>query len=116
MINLINDFWNGKIKLWKSYWLIGELLNALVILIVFNLEIRIFNNDTLTNFLPFLNFSDFTLVSKFIMIIWTIFITVGIWRSAENYKGPFWLIALTLFYIGFNNFIILYFVIINIFK
>ena len=28
MENLIRGFWKGEISLWKSYWLIGELLNA----------------------------------------------------------------------------------------
>ncbi len=104
MINIINNFWNGKIKLWKSYWLVGELLNALVILIVFNLEVRFFNNNSLTNFLPFLNFSDFTFISKFIMIVWTLFITVGIWRSAENYKGNIVWIVLTLIFLSYRVF------------
>ena len=41
---MINDFWNGKIKLWKSYWIVGELLNALFILLIFNIEVRFLNN------------------------------------------------------------------------
>ena len=24
---IVKDFFEGKIKLWKSYWLVGELLN-----------------------------------------------------------------------------------------
>ena len=44
MINFIVRFWYGKIDLWKSYWLVGELLNALVFLIIINLEIRFFKN------------------------------------------------------------------------
>ena len=42
MNKVINNFWNGKITLWRSYWLVGELLNALFILAVFNLEIYLF--------------------------------------------------------------------------
>ena len=40
MINsiLAKDFFEGKVKLWKSYWLVGELLNGLVLLIIFNLD------------------------------------------------------------------------------
>ena len=37
--NIIKDFFEGKIKLWKSYWLVGELLNGIVLLVIFNLEI-----------------------------------------------------------------------------
>ena len=98
MQKIINDFWNGKITLWRSYWLVGELLNALFILVVFNFEIYIFGNNQFSNTLPFLDFSNFSFLSKITLIIWTIFITIGIWRSAENYKGSIvWILATFLF-------------------
>ena len=98
MENLIRSFWKGEISLWKSYWLIGELLNALFILLIFNLEIYIFGNKQLPSFLPFLDFSSSSILSKFLIIIWTVFLTVGIWRSAENYKGNIiWIVATFLF-------------------
>ena len=43
--NIIKDFFEGKIKLWKSYWLVGELLNGIVLLVIFNLEIYFFNTE-----------------------------------------------------------------------
>ena len=89
MEKVISNFWNGKITLWRSYWLVGELLNALFILAVFNFEIYLFGNNQFSNSLPFLDFSNFSFLSKLSLIIWTIFITVGIWRSAENYNGNF---------------------------
>ena len=98
MEKIISNFWNGKITLWRSYWLVGELLNALFILLVFNLEIYFFGNNQFSNSLPFLDFSNFSFVLKITLIFWTIFITVGIWRSAENYKGSiFWVVATFLF-------------------
>tara|TARA_Y100001970_G_scaffold294081_1_gene446597 strand:- start:2350 stop:2688 length:339 start_codon:yes stop_codon:yes gene_type:complete len=98
MEKLITKFWRGKITLWRSYWLIGELLNALFILVIFNIEIYIFNNNQFTNSLPFLDFKNFSFFSKALLIFWTIFITVGIWRSAENYKGNItWIVATFLF-------------------
>ena len=98
MEKIISSFWNGKITLWRSYWLVGELLNALFILLVFNLEIYFFGNTQVYNSLLFLDFSNFSFLSKITLIIWTIFITVGIWRSAENYKGSiFWVVATFLF-------------------
>ena len=98
MQKIINDFWNGKITLWRSYWLVGELLNALFILVVFNFEIYLFGNNQFSNSLPFLDFSNFSFFSKIALIIWTIFITVGIWRSAENYKGNIiWILGTFLF-------------------
>tara|TARA_B110000116_G_C16695196_1_gene517147 strand:+ start:136 stop:471 length:336 start_codon:yes stop_codon:yes gene_type:complete len=104
MQNIVKKFWEGKITLWKAYWLVGELLNALIILIIFNIEIRIFNNRIIDNFLPFLSFDNFNFLNKLLIIFWTIFITIGIWRSAENYKGPFIWIALTLIFLSYRIF------------
>ena len=89
MQKIINNFWNGKITLWRSYWLVGELLNALFIVAIFNFEIYIFGNSQFSNSLPYLDFSNFSFLSKLTLIIWTILITIGIWRSAENYNGNY---------------------------
>ena len=102
MEKIINKFWHGKIKLWQSYWLVGELLNALLILAVFNFEIYIVGNTNFSNSLPFLDFSNFSFVSKILLVIWTIFITVGIWRSAENYKGSIIWILLTFMFLSYR--------------
>ena len=56
--NIIKDFFEGKIKLWKSYWLVGELLNGIVLLIIFNLEIYFFNTDSSVSQIPFLDFTN----------------------------------------------------------
>ena len=104
MEKVVKKFWNGEIVLWKSYWLVGEILNAIVILIIFNIEIRIFKNDLLGNLLPFLSFNNFNFINKLILIFWTLFITIGIWRSAEKYKGPFILITLTLIFLSYRLF------------
>ena len=93
--NLLIEFFEGRIKLWKSYWLVGELLNGVVLLIIFNLEIYFFNNNSSVSQIPFLDFSNFTLLSKIIIFVWTIFISIGIWRAAENYKGSiFWIVLI----------------------
>ena len=104
MINVINNFWEGKIKLWKSYWLVGELLNGLLLLVIFNLEIHIFNSGNSISQIPFLDFGNLTLFSKIVVILWTIFISVGIWRSAENYKGNIIWIILTFIIIAYRCF------------
>ena len=104
MKKLIHNFWNGEITLWKSYWIAGELLNVLLILLIFNLEIKLFHNTVIKNLLPFLNFNNFHFLSKSILIIWTIFITIGIWRSAEKYNGNFIWIALTLIFLSYRVF------------
>jgi len=98
MEKLIYRFWHGEITLWRSYWLIGELLNALFMLIIFNIEIYFLKNSNFTNQLPFLNLSDFNFFTKIIIISWSVFITVGVWRSAEKYTGNIiWIIATFLF-------------------
>ena len=100
--NLIKDFFDGEIKLWKSYWLVGELLNGLVLLIIFNLEIYFFNTSSSVAQIPFLNFSNLTILSKIIIFFWTIFISIGIWRSAENYKGSLIWIILTFIIVAYR--------------
>ena len=104
MSNFIFNFWYGRISLWKAYWLIGELTNSLVIILIYNIEIRLLNNIGLYKQLPFLNFTSFSLISKFTLFFWTIFITVGIWRSAEAYKGKFIWIVLTLILLSYRIF------------
>ena len=99
---IVSDFWLGKVKLWKSYWLVGELLNGIVLLIIFNLEIYFFNTNSTVSQIPFLNFSNLTILSKTIIFIWTIFISVGIWRSAENYKGSIIWIILTFIIVAYR--------------
>ena len=99
---LIKNFFEGKIKLWKSYWLVGELLNGVVLLIIFNLEIYFFKTNSSVSQIPFLNFSNFNIFSKFIIFFWTIFISIGIWRSAENYKGNLIWIILTFIILAYR--------------
>ncbi len=104
MKNLIINFWNGKITLWKSYWIFGELINAFLIFLILSIEIKYFNNALIANQIPFFIFNDLSLLSKLSLTIWTIFITVGIWRSAEKYKGGFIWIALTLLFLSYRIF------------
>ena len=98
MKKIIRKFLNGNITLWKSYWLVGELLNAIFIFLFFNIEIYIFRNSSWTNSLPFIDFSNFSFFSKILLVVWTAFITLGIWRAAENYKGNIvWVVATFIF-------------------
>lgn len=100
--HIVSDFWYGKIKLWKSYWLVGELLNGLVLLLIFNLEIYFFNTSSSVSQIPFLNFNNLTILSKIIIFSWTIFISIGIWKSAENYKGSIIWIILTFIIVAYR--------------
>jgi len=100
----IISFWEGKVPLWKSYWLVGELLNALVMIIIFNIEAYIFNNFKFLESLPYLNYNDLNIFSKSAIIIWSTYITVGIWRSSENYKGNIIWIFLSLLILSYRIF------------
>ena len=100
--SLISNFFEGKVKLWKSYWLVGELLNGVFLLIIFNLEIYFFNTNSSVTQIPFFNFVNFTLFSKIIIFFWTVFISIGIWRSAENYKGNIIWIILTFIIVAYR--------------
>ena len=100
--SLISNFFEGKVKLWKSYWLVGELLNLVFLLIIFNLEIYFFNTNSSVTQIPFFNFVNFTLFSKIIIFFWTVFISIGIWRSAENYKGNIIWIILTFIIVAYR--------------
>ena len=104
MQSLLHNFWYGKITLWKSYWIVGELINALIILLIFNIEINYYKNINISNQIPFFNFHNFHFFNKILLMIWTIYITVGIWRSAEKYKGNFIWIVLTLIFLSYRVF------------
>ena len=104
MFTILYKFWHGRVSLWKAYWLVGELLNALVLLFFFNLEIYIFNNEKLTQAFPLLYLNNFNIFSKLVYFLWSFFITVGIWKSAENYKGNFVWIFLTLIVLSYRIF------------
>ena len=102
MSSIIRNFFDGKIKLWKSYWLVGEILNGVFLILIFNLEIYFFNNNTSVAQIPFFNFNNFTILSKFLIFSWTIFISIGIWKSAENYKGNIIWIILTFIIVAYR--------------
>ena len=108
--NLLILFWYGKIKLWKAFWVIGILHALLLNYLIPLIEKHIFNKENIfiiveiQNFaIPVLDFLKIQFMSKIIIIISTLFVTVGIWRSAENYNGSFIIILLTLTYLSFNN-------------
>ena len=103
-------FWYGKIKLWKAFWVIGILHALLLNYSIPLIEKYIFNKENIfiiveiQNFaIPVLDFIKIHFISKIILIFSTLFITIGIWRSAENYTGNFMIILLTLSYLSFNN-------------
>ena len=73
-----------------------------------NLLFKNINLNILTNFenIPLMNLNDLHIINKLIILVWSIFITVGIWRSAENYQGRFIWITLTLIILSYRLFIL----------
>ena len=108
--NKLVEFWYGKIKLWKAFWIIGILHALLLNYIIPQIEKLIFDKEKIFIVIQIqdyqvsvLDFIKVHFISKIIIIISTLFVTVGIWRSAENYNGSFIIILLTLTYLSFNN-------------
>ena len=108
--NQLVNFWYGKIKLWKAFWIIGILHALFLNYLIPTIEKYLFNKEKIFIFvqiqnyqMPVLDFLKVHFISKIIIIISTLFVTVGIWRSAENYNGSFIVILLTLTYLSFNN-------------
>ena len=108
--NQLIKFWYGRVKLWKSFWLIGILHALLLNYFIPQIEKHIFNKQEIflviqiQNYqIPIIDFIKIHFISKIIIIISTLFVTMGIWRSAENYNGNFIIIFLTLTYLSFNN-------------
>ena len=80
-------FWQGKLKLWQSFWLVGGLVGIIIGQILIFLKEFIFSNYAQ-------NPNDFPIGIKLLILMWIIYSTVGIWRSSENYKGYyFWKIS-----------------------
>lgn len=92
---IISNFWQGKLKLWHSFWLVGGVGGIIVGQIIMFIEEKIFNNIGQNPF-------DFTFRGKILILIWVIYTTVGIWRSSENYEGNALWRSLTKIYITIN--------------
>ena len=71
-MNLLKKFYAGDIILWKSYWLVGVLFSLVV--------------GAVTG-LIMLSTGIITL-GKIFYGAWMIVSVVGVWRSADKYKGP----------------------------
>ena len=104
--DLLLSYWNGKQKLWKAFWLIGFVLQFVLIIFfgIFNLIGIALGLTWSIKFIIFL-----------INIIYTIWVLVSIWNCAYNVKNKIWgdlsrvivvlnVILLFLTYIGIISF------------
>ena len=102
-INLIQDFFEGKIKLWKSFWIAGELIYGFLLLVLLQLDKYLFSElSERSNNLSIFNLNNLSVISKLFLILITIFISIGVWRAAENYRGSIFIILFVFIYYGYR--------------
>ena len=110
--NLLKDFFEGKIKLWKAFWLVGLVHSFALFFIIPIFEKNILNNSEIYVFvqinqetfeLP--DFTKLSFISKLLVILSTLYVTIGIWRSCEKYNGSLFWIIIVFIYLSFNNII-----------
>ena len=102
-INLIQDFFEGKIKLWKSFWIVGELIYGFLLLVLLQLDKYLFSElSDRSNYLSIFNLNNLSVISKLFLILITIFISIGVWRAAENYRGGIFIILFVFIYYGYR--------------
>ena len=102
---VIKDFFEGKIKLWKSFWIAGELIYGFLLLVLLQLDKYLFSElSERSNYLSIFNLNNLSVISKLFLILITIFISIGVWRSAENYRGSIFIILFVFIYYGYRVF------------
>ena len=101
--NIIKDFFEGKIKLWKSFWIAGELIYGFLLLVLLQLDKYLFSElSERSNYLSIFNLNNLSVISKLFLILITIFISIGVWRAAENYRGSIFIILFIFIYYGYR--------------
>ena len=103
--SLIQDFFEGKVKLWKSFWVAGEIIYGFLLLVLLQLDKYLFSDlSERSNYLSIFNLNNLSLLSKLFLILITLFISIGVWRAAENYRGSILIILLVFIYYGYRVF------------
>lgn len=83
---MFKKLWKGEYPLWVTFWIFGVLINVLFRVSFYYIE---------ANYIAFLkNFGIYSIyLLFFIAIVYSVFIWIAIWRSANNYKGSQFLAA-----------------------
>lgn len=84
---MFKKLWKGEYPLWVTFWIFGVLVN-----ILFRVSFYYIENS---NYIAFLkNFGIYSIyLLFFIVILYSVFIWITIWRSSNNYKGSQYLAA-----------------------
>ena len=101
--SLIQDFFEGKVKLWKSFWIAGELIYGFLLLVLLQLDKYFFSDlSERSSSLSIFNLNNLSFFSKLFLISITLFISIGVWRAAENYRGSIFIILFVFIYYGYR--------------
>ena len=101
--SLIQDFFEGKVKLWKSFWVVGEIIYGFLLLVLLQIDKYLFSDlSERSNYLSIFNLNNLSLLSKLFLIFITLYISIGVWRAAENYKGNIFIILFVFIYYGYR--------------
>ena len=101
--SFIQDFFEGKVSLWKSFWIAGELIYGFLLLVLIQLDKYFFSNISETsNYVSIFNLNNLNLISKLSLILITFFISIGVWRAAENYRGSIFIVLFVFVYYGYR--------------
>ena len=101
----MQNFFEGKVKLWRSFWIVGELIYGFLLLVLLQLDKYLFSElSERSNYLSIFNLNNLSVISKLFLILITIFISIGVWRAAENYRGSILIILLVFIYYGYRVF------------
>lgn len=83
---MFKKLWKGEYPLWVTFWIFGVPVNILFRVSFYYIE---------SNYIAFLkNFGIYSIyLLFFIVILYSVFIWIAIWRSSNNYKGSQYLAA-----------------------
>ena len=83
---MIVRVWQGKLALWKTFWLFGAGSGILIILPPI---VTVLAKIGYLRF--FFNGFGFLLLALVFLLLYLVWVFVGIWRAATNYQGnPVW--------------------------
>ena len=102
-LSLMQNFFEGKVKLWRSFWIVGELIYGFLLLVLLQLDKYFFSDlSERSSYLSIFNLNNLSFLSKLFLILITLFISIGVWRAAENYKGSIFIILFVFIYYGYR--------------
>ena len=95
---------SGKVPITLAL-IYSVLLCFLALLVLLQLDKYFFSDlSERSNYLSIFNLNNLSFISKLFLILITLFISIGVWRAAENYRGSILIILLVFIYYGYRVF------------